>query len=135
MDIEGLKAAVDNIYKEAIDSGYEAVEGIKSVQTRIVDGSVEVTLDAEILTTWSFYLRNGKPYDENGLPVDFSSVEAFFMEPTHNEVTLRLTADEAEVLKEYVFRKVCKLKDAGLEDSKCYPLLLSAYYKLKGDER
>lgn len=43
---------------------------------------------------------------------------------------LPLTEDEAEVLDNYLFRKICRLEDAGLTDSHCYPLLCSMRRKL-----
>lgn len=43
---------------------------------------------------------------------------------------LPLTDDEAEVLENYLFKKICKLEDAGLTDSHCYPLLCSIRRKL-----
>lgn len=36
---------------------------------------------------------------------------------------IKLTKKEADVLDNYIFRKCCKLKDAGLEDSDCYKAL------------
>ena len=45
-------------------------------------------------------------------------------------IKIELTEEEAEVAGDYVFRKVCKLEDAKLEDSYCYPRLYSAYHKL-----
>lgn len=47
-----------------------------------------------------------------------------------NKISLELTADEAEVIEDYIFRKACRLKDSGLEDSKCYPKLMSVHRKL-----
>ena len=45
-------------------------------------------------------------------------------------INIKLTEEEAEVVSDYIFRKVCKLEDAKLEDSYCYPRLYSAYRKL-----
>ena len=45
-------------------------------------------------------------------------------------INIKLTEEEAEVVSDYIFRKVCKLEDAKLEDSYCYPRLYSAYHKL-----
>ena len=45
-------------------------------------------------------------------------------------INIKLTEEEAEVVSDYVFRKVCRLEDAKLEDSYCYPRLYSAYHKL-----
>lgn len=45
-------------------------------------------------------------------------------------INLPLTKDEAEVLENYLFRKICRLEDAGLTDSHCYPLLCSMRRKL-----
>ena len=45
-------------------------------------------------------------------------------------IKIELTDEEAEVVSDYIFRKVCKLEDAKLEDSYCYPRLYSAYHKL-----
>jgi len=44
---------------------------------------------------------------------------------------LELTQDEAEVLENYLFRKLCRLEEAGLTDSRCYPLLYSIRQKIK----
>ena len=43
---------------------------------------------------------------------------------------IELTEEEAEVVGDYIFRKVCRLEDAKLEDSYCYPRLYGAYHKL-----
>ena len=45
-------------------------------------------------------------------------------------IKIELTKDEAEVISNYIFKKVCKLEDANLKDSYCYPRLYSAYCKL-----
>ena len=45
-------------------------------------------------------------------------------------INIKLTEEEAEVVSDYIFRKVCKLEDAKLEDSYCYPRLYGAYHKL-----
>ena len=45
-------------------------------------------------------------------------------------ISIELTEEEAEVVSNYVFRKVCKLEDSKLEDSYCYPRLYSAYHKI-----
>ena len=45
-------------------------------------------------------------------------------------INIKLTEEEAEVVSDYIFRKVCRLEDAKLEDSYCYPRLYSAYHKL-----
>ena len=45
-------------------------------------------------------------------------------------IKIELTKDEAEVISNYVFKKVCRLEDADLKDSYCYPRLYSAYHKL-----
>ena len=45
-------------------------------------------------------------------------------------INIKLTEEEAEVVSDYIFRKVCKLEDAKLEDSYCYPRLYGAYGKL-----
>ena len=45
-------------------------------------------------------------------------------------IKIELTDEEAEVVGDYIFRKVCRLEDADLKDSYCYPRLYSAYHKL-----
>ena len=45
-------------------------------------------------------------------------------------IKIELTEEEAEVISNYLFKKVCRLEDAKLEDSYCYPRLYSAYHKL-----
>ena len=45
-------------------------------------------------------------------------------------IKIELTEEEAEVVSNYIFKKVCRLEDAKLEDSYCYPRLYSAYHKL-----
>ena len=45
-------------------------------------------------------------------------------------IKIELTEEEAEVISNYIFKKVCGLEDAKLEDSYCYPRLYSAYHKL-----
>ena len=45
-------------------------------------------------------------------------------------INIKLTEEEAEVVSDYIFRKVCRLEDAKLEDSYCYPRLYGAYRKL-----
>ena len=45
-------------------------------------------------------------------------------------IKIELTKEEAEVISNYIFKKVCRLEDAKLEDSYCYPRLYGAYRKL-----
>ena len=45
-------------------------------------------------------------------------------------IKIELTEEEAEVISNYIFKKVCRLEDANLKDSYCYPRLYSAYRKL-----
>ena len=45
-------------------------------------------------------------------------------------IKIELTEEEAEVVSNYIFKKVCRLEDANLKDSYCYPRLYSAYCKL-----
>lgn len=45
-------------------------------------------------------------------------------------ITITLTEEEAEVVDNYIFRKACRLEESNLTDSKCYPALMSAHYKL-----
>ena len=45
-------------------------------------------------------------------------------------IKIELTKEEAEVISNYIFRKVCRLEDADLKYSYCYPRLYSAYRKL-----
>ena len=45
-------------------------------------------------------------------------------------IRIELTEEEAEVISNYIFKKVCRLEDANLKDSYCYPRLYSAYHKL-----
>ena len=45
-------------------------------------------------------------------------------------IKIELTEEEAEVISNYIFKKVCRLEDAKLEDSYCYPRLYGAYRKL-----
>jgi len=47
-----------------------------------------------------------------------------------NTITITLTKDEAKVVSEYLFKKVCRLEDAGLRESYCYPRLYTTYNKL-----
>ena len=45
-------------------------------------------------------------------------------------IKIELTKEEAEVVSNYIFKKVCRLEDADLKDSYCYPRLYSTYRKL-----
>ena len=45
-------------------------------------------------------------------------------------IKIELTEEEAEVISNYLFKKVCRLEDANLKDSYCYPRLYGAYRKL-----
>ena len=45
-------------------------------------------------------------------------------------INIKLTEEEAEVVSDYIFRKVCRLEDAKMEDSYCYTRLYGAYRKL-----
>ena len=45
-------------------------------------------------------------------------------------INIKLTEEEAEVISNYIFKKVCRLEDANLKDSYCYPRLYSVYHKL-----
>lgn len=46
-------------------------------------------------------------------------------------IKLELTKEEAEVLRDYTERKCIKLEDAGLKDSKCYPILYKITLELQ----
>ena len=45
-------------------------------------------------------------------------------------IKIELTKEEAKVISNYIFRKVCRLEDTNLKDSYCYPRLYSVYHKL-----
>ena len=45
-------------------------------------------------------------------------------------INIKLTEEEAKVVSDYIFKKVCRLEDANLKDSYCYPRLYSTYHKL-----
>ena len=45
-------------------------------------------------------------------------------------IKIELTEEEAKVISNYIFKKVCRLEDANLKDSYCYPRLYNAYHKL-----
>jgi len=47
------------------------------------------------------------------------------------EITITLTKDEAEVVDNYIFRKMCRLEDANLMESHCYPNLASVHRKIQ----
>ena len=47
------------------------------------------------------------------------------------EKTITLSADEAEVLENYLERKCYRLEEADLKDSYCYPRLLSVLHKVR----
>lgn len=42
------------------------------------------------------------------------------------------TKEEIEVVESYLFKKICRLEDADLKDSYCYPRLVSFRQKLLG---
>ena len=46
-------------------------------------------------------------------------------------IAIELTEDEAEVVDNYIFRKMCRLEEAHLEESFCYPNLASAHRKIQ----
>jgi len=46
-------------------------------------------------------------------------------------ITIELTDEEAEVVDNYIFRKMCRLEDADLMESFCYPRLASAHRKIQ----
>lgn len=46
-------------------------------------------------------------------------------------MTVELTQQEAAVLDDYLFRKLVRLKESGLEDAKCFIVLQSVHKKLK----
>ena len=45
-------------------------------------------------------------------------------------IKVELTEEEAEVVDNYIFRKMCRLEDANLKESFCYPRLYNAHRKL-----
>jgi len=45
-------------------------------------------------------------------------------------ISIELTEEEAEVVDNYIFRKACRLEDAGLTESFCYPRLYNTHRKL-----
>lgn len=50
-------------------------------------------------------------------------------------IRIELTEEEAKVVEDYLFRKVCRLDEAGLSDSRCRPLLDSVRRKLTAASR
>jgi hypothetical protein len=46
-------------------------------------------------------------------------------------IKIELTEEEAEVVDNYIFRKMCRLEDANLMESFCYPRLASAHRKIQ----
>lgn len=40
------------------------------------------------------------------------------------------TREEMEVVEQYLFAKLCRLEDCGLEDSRCYPAIYSFRHKI-----
>ena len=47
------------------------------------------------------------------------------------KITVELTKEEAEVVDNYIFRKMGRLEEAHLEESYCYPRLYSAHRKIQ----
>lgn len=45
------------------------------------------------------------------------------------------TDDEIEVISDYLLRKIMRLEEAHLEDSRCYPLLVSFRQKLLNEKK
>ena len=50
---------------------------------------------------------------------------------TEETITITLTKEEAEVVDNYIFRKMCRLEDANLTESFCYPRLANAHRKIQ----
>ena len=50
------------------------------------------------------------------------------------KMTIKLTDEEAEVLKTYLIRKTIRLEDDGLKDSKCYLTMMSILFKIYREE-
>lgn len=48
----------------------------------------------------------------------------------NDNIHIELTLDEADVIDNYAFKKACKLKDAGLDDSLCYEMLMRVHRKI-----
>jgi hypothetical protein len=46
-------------------------------------------------------------------------------------ITITLTKEEAEVVDNYIFRKMGRLEEVHLEESFCYPRLCSAHRKIQ----
>lgn len=47
------------------------------------------------------------------------------------KITVELTKEEAEVVDNYIFRKMGRLEEAHLEESYCYPRLYAAHRKIQ----
>jgi len=45
-------------------------------------------------------------------------------------IKIELTEEEAKVVDDYIFRKVCRLEESELKDSYCYPRLYNAHNKI-----
>jgi hypothetical protein len=45
-------------------------------------------------------------------------------------ITITLTESEAEVVDNYIFRKACRLEDANLKETHCYPRLYRTHQAL-----
>lgn len=50
-------------------------------------------------------------------------------------IDIRLTEEEATLLSDYLFRKLVRLKESGLEDAKCFIAFDSIRRKLKEGKR
>ena len=48
-------------------------------------------------------------------------------------IKIELTEEEAEVISNYIFKKVCRLEDAKSEHPYCHPRLYSTNHKLSAD--
>jgi len=46
-------------------------------------------------------------------------------------ITITITESEAEVVDNYIFRKMCRLEDANLKETHCYPRLESVHRKIQ----
>ena len=44
---------------------------------------------------------------------------------------IELTSKQAQLLDDYLFKKICRLKDAGLEDSDCFKEFSLIHDKLR----
>lgn len=93
MTLDELKQHLIDIYNEAIQQQHECIKGVTKAEVyvsasrpNIVNVDLWRGKDDDFVECYAFELKDGKPYCiDDDMPVDFSSLDTFFMNDVKEE--------------------------------------------------